>query len=164
MRLLLLYESGRIYHFDPESEELQDIDDVWVLAHQADVVANSSGIRINRNKELTFVAVVGGRVVGAVWSSFDRDSDSGEWIYSFDVAVDQCTRAAGLMSARIGPRLIDAALGDYRDRAGITDTPAHVRCWVVNPKLAKYLEDRYGFETESIYGWHPSRPHMTYRG
>jgi GNAT superfamily N-acetyltransferase len=130
-------------------------------------IANEAGIRISRNKELTFVAMTPDGPAGAVWSAFERDAEASEYSgqdvfrFDFDVAVSQATRATGLTSARIGPQLIEAAL-DYYKSLKAEHPGAYIRVWVVNSKLARYLEDKYGFETEGRHGWSPDAPHMSY--
>jgi ribosomal protein S18 acetylase RimI-like enzyme len=137
-------------------------DEDWEIADQADRIAKESGIRISSNKNLTFVAMIGDEVAGAVWTAFapDRDySDEQEvWRYDFDVAVSPKQRALGMTSAKIGPKLIETALDDYQSRK--SDVPAaYIRVWVVNGKLAAYLENHYGFEPDGE--WSLNNPHMT---
>jgi len=159
LRTILEFVEPEINAADPED---------WEAADQADRIASNSGIRISRNKELTLVAQVGGEVVGAVWSAFERDDEAsqeyGEDVYrfDFDVAVDPKSRAMGMASARIGPKLIDAALDHYRSLKSEFGN-AYIRVYVVNPKLAGYLERRYGFEPEGR-GWSQDSLHMIYHG
>lgn len=129
------------YYYDP-----------WVAASQADEVANRSNIRISRAKELSWIAINdAGDVIGAIWSSLERDqeaymrSDEDIFVFDFDVAVDPEWR-----SGRIGLELIEKAIGDLRDRQD--EFPGtYARVWVVNPRLVRVLERKYGFETESQY-------------
>ncbi len=150
-----------------EPEILSADQEDWEAADQAERIANDSGIRIARNKELTLIARVGDDIVGAVWSAFELDSeasqDHGEDVYhfDFDVAVDSKSRAIGMASARIGPKLIDAALEYYQTLKSEFGN-VYIRVWVVNQKLAGYLERRYGFEPEGRE-WSPNSPHMIYR-
>ena len=124
--------------------------DPWVAADQADQVAHKSGIRINRDKELTFIALVDDNVIGAVWSSLSNDDPP---VFDFDVAVDPAFRG------RVGLQLIDSAIEDLRSHQG--EFPgAHARVWVINPKLVRVLENRYGFEIESQYP--DGSAHMTF--
>lgn len=156
MRLSLISEavSPSITYFDGDD---------WELADQADQIAKQSGIRISSNKELTLLALTGDEVAGAVWSDFSQDhdytTDSQEvWRYDFDVAVAPQQRALGMTSAKIGPKLIEAALADYRSRK--SEVPAaYIRVWVVNRKLAGYLERHYGFDPDGE--WSPNNPFMT---
>lgn len=129
----------------PWTDEPYDFDyDPWVAADQADAVADRSGIRIDSTKELAHIALANDDVVGAVWTSLSNDDPP---IFDFDVAVDPNFR--GL--SRIGLKLIDTAIEDLR--AHQSDFPGtSVRVWVINPKLVRFLEERYGFEIESQYG------------
>lgn len=145
---------------------MADPDD-WESAEKAEQIAAVSGINIFRNKELTFIAQIGDKVVGAVWSSFAVDRDASEshgediYCYDFDVAVAPLSRATGMSSARIGPKLIDAALKHYKSLKSEFGH-AYIRVWVVNPKLAGYLERKYGFESEGGGNWSQNNPHMVY--
>lgn len=130
---------------------------------QAYEIANLSGIRISGDKELSIVALHGDDVVGAVWSSFEPDHDYEEEVfrYDFDVAVRPDIRSTGLVSKKIGPRLIKAALEEYNSLSSEFQR-SYIRVWVVNPKLAKYLENNFGFESDGE--WSQSNPFMEYHG
>jgi len=164
MRLHTLYETA-----SPVTIRYYRGEDDWEAGEQAERIAKVSGIRIASNKELTLVAERDGDVVGAVWSDFSRDDEASAhhgddvYCYDFDVAVQPAARGQGLTTARVGPQLIDAALKDYRNRRAETGFPAYIKVWVVNPKLAQWLQDRYDFETESSE-WTPNTPHLVYYG
>jgi ribosomal protein S18 acetylase RimI-like enzyme len=148
----LLEFKGRV-EIVPWSDEPYDYNyDPWVAADQADKIAAKSGIRISSNKELSLIAVnESDDVVGAVWSFLSNDDPP---IFDFDVVVDPKWR-----SGRLGLRLIDSAIEDLR--AHQSDFPdTYARVWVVNPKLVRVLESRYGFEIESQY--ENGSAHMTF--
>ena len=130
-----------IVHWTDDSYE--DDYDPWVTADQADQVAAKSGIRIDSTKELTYIAINdSGNVVGALWSHLSNDDPPK---FDFDVAVDPSWR-----SGRLGLQLIDNAIEDLRNHQGeFPGTYAEV--WVINPKLVRVLENRYGFEIQSQY-------------
>lgn len=136
----------------------------WETAEEAGNIADVSGIRISRNKELSLVAYYNDSLVGAVWSCFDIDHEASDeygsdvYRFDFDIAVDPKFRGAILA----GPKLIDRALNYYRELRSDVDN-AYIRVHVVNPKLAAFLENNYNFETEGGM-WHRSQPHMTYHG
>ena len=167
-------------------ESIQDVtitaideEEDWELAEQAEQVARRCQIRISRDKRLLLIALAGDTVVGAVWATFDQDQSYREpvwdgdeprdepdvYCFDFDVVVDPQARAtgAGMVSSNIGPKLIDAALVEYHQIAamyGYENT--FIRVQVVNPKLARFLERRYGFESSG--GWSPSNPFMEFHG
>lgn len=126
--------------------------DPWVIADQADEVAHMSGIRISRNKKLSWVAIGDDNVVGAMWSSLEEDE--GHKIFDFDVAVDPKWR-----SGRIGLQLIERAIDDLNEYQTIFPG-TYARVWVVNPRLVRVLENKYGFDVESMYK--DGSAHMTY--
>lgn len=137
------------YEIIPWVEEPYDYYyDPWVAADQADKIAEKSNIRISRGKELSWIAVDGAdNVIGAVWSSLeeDRESDDQRLIFDFDVVVDPKWR-----SGRIGLELIEKAIRDLRSYQ--SEFPGtHARVWVVNPRLVRVLENKYGFDIESQY-------------
>jgi hypothetical protein len=149
---LLLEHQGQV-NIVPWEEESLDADyDPWITADQADQVASKSGIRIDSTKELSWIALnEKDDVVGALWSCLSNDDQP---IYDFDVAVDPDWR-----SGRLGLQLIDQAIGDFRNYQ--SDFPGtHARIWVVNPKLVRVLENRYGFKIESQYS--DGSAHMTF--
>ena len=117
--------------------------DPWVAADQADLTATKSGIRIDSTKELTYIATnERDDVVGALWSCLSNDNPPQ---FDFDVAVDPDWR-----SGRLGLQLIDTAIEDLRGHQG--EFPGtYAQIWVVNPKLVRVLENRYGFEIETQY-------------
>jgi len=141
-----------IIHVDPEGID-QDIpiDDYLDQAYNL-----TDEIRISRNKDLAFVAVDGSdNVHGAIWNNIERDEDYSEsmgedvWAYDFDVAVKKSSRSAGLNSSRIGIQLIDAAIDDFKSYQSDYGN-LYIRVWVVNPKLANWLEYNRGFESSGI--------------
>jgi|10_taG_2_1085330.scaffolds.fasta_scaffold00044_60 GNAT superfamily N-acetyltransferase len=145
------------------SEEEFYSDEGYTVWEQALAIANQSGIRINRNKDLLLVAKdEANKVHGGVWSSLERDDDQDAWIFDFDVAVDPDSRSSGgLASSLIGPKLIDAALEEFEGHRAELER-VYVRVWVINPKLARWLEDKRGFEPESVHG--DGSTHMVYYG
>lgn len=130
---------------------------------QAYNIAEQSGIRISSNKELRIIAVdEDWNVHGAVWSDYSihdeltqeynygKDEIEEIYAYDFDVVVKKESRAIGMTSPRVGISLIDAALRDYKytsEESGYKDC---VMVMVVNPKLAKWLEEKRGFEPYSM--------------
>src|SRR6185369_1663761 len=108
----------------------------------AEMLAKRVGIRISNDKDLALMALSGDTVIGAVWSSFNYDDaasrELGErvHVYDFDIVTEPTARGS-----LPGPKLIDAALADWRDRS--TDMLSYVSVWVVNPKLAAFLEKHY---------------------
>lgn len=143
-----------------------DEEDDWELAEQAEQVAKNSNIHISRDKKLLLVAMADDTVVGATWASFYESPDyEGAHCFDFDIAVDPAARATGvgMVSSNIGPKLIDATLREYRDLAAMYDyEKTYIRVQVVNQKLARFLEHRYGFESSG--GWSPTNPHMEFYG
>lgn len=149
--ILLEFRSvARIVRWD----EYADDYDPWVTADQADQVAKESGIRISRNKELLFIALNSDDVVGAVWAALVPDEIG--TAFDFDVAVHPKYR-----TGRLGLELIDAALGDFEAHQA-DDPNMFVRVHVVNPKLVRVLERKYGFEIEQQYG--DGQAFMVYHG
>lgn len=165
MRLCIIYENIglnlSIVRYDPESF---DVDyDPNIVADQADNIAMKSNIRVGRDKELLYVALVDGNTVGAVWSSLSKDHDTSEYedvyVFDFDVVVDPAFRSHS-PEYRIGIKLIEAALQEYNHLK--SEHKVYIRVWVVNPKLVKFLERQYNFEIESQH--RDGSAHMVYHG
>jgi ribosomal protein S18 acetylase RimI-like enzyme len=139
-------------------EEFYDSDgySVW---EQALSIANQSGIHINRNKELLLVAKdEKGAVLGAVWNSVEEDDEHRDtWVFDFDVAVDPKARG----SAKIGIRLIDETIEEFENLKSELGR-VYIKVWVINPKLAHWLEYRRGFEPVAEHG--DGSAHMVYYG
>lgn len=144
----IINESSNIVHWD----EMSDDYDPWVTMDQAEAIAKNSGIRISSDKNLSLIALNNDQVTGAVWSSVSAEEDQA--IYDFDVVVGKDNR-----NARVGLQLIDAALNDYQYLKSEYDN-LYVRVWVVNPKLVRVLENKYGFEITSQYN--DGSAHMEY--
>jgi ribosomal protein S18 acetylase RimI-like enzyme len=149
----ILREFSGEFEIVPWTDEDYDTTyDPWVAADQADAVASKSGIRISSDKELASIALVGDDVVGAVWTSLTNDEPP---VFDFDVAVDPDFRG----TSRVGLKLIDSAVEDLRSHQGDFHGTS-IRVWVINPKLVRVLENRYGFEIESQY--EDGSAHMTF--
>jgi len=158
MKLSSLYainESVEIIYYDPESFNIDDLDP-YDVEHKAEVVAHDSGIRIASNKNLKFVALdqsYSDPVVGGIWTATYYDDEQDATVFDFDVAVDKEFRS----SALVGLKLIESAIGEYHD---LPDDRKYIRVWVINPKLVRVLERKYGFEIESKH--RDGSAHMTY--
>lgn len=103
---------------------------------QAYALVKASGINILRDKELKEVVLSDGKVVGALFDSWDQGEGIDE--YSFDVIVHPSMQQQGL-----GKKLIDSAIHTFRseDRGGET----RIKAEVVNKFLIPVLQ-RYGFK------------------
>lgn len=157
MRLnnIYLLEYSRAVEIKPWHEEM-DYDDPWLTADQADAIANRSGIRISRSKELLYLAYMHEKVVGAVWYSeyetneYQNDNGENARVFDFDLAVDPAARGG----AMVGLQLIDAALQYFRNSENDV-----ILVYVVNPKLIRVLESKYNFE---ILSQSQNTAHMVY--
>lgn len=118
--------------------------DPWIAADQADQIAHKSGIRISRDKELLLIALnQNNDVIGAVWNSIDYNDEHPT--YDFDVAVDPNHR-----TSTIGPQLITQTIQDYKTHQTEIEN-LHAKVYVINPKLIRVLEAKYGFQILSQY-------------
>jgi len=147
-----------VYGYDWEGYDLPY--DPSEVADQASDIASNVGIRISSDKDLSLVAMFGDQCVGAIYSSWSSDTEESDalqtevYVFDFDVVADPSYRPRGLSRAALaGPALIDAALEMYNDLASSVDKSL-IRVWVVNKRLAEFLENRYGFDVESTHGEH----------
>ena len=51
----------------------------------------------------------------------------------------------------VGMKLIKQAEEERENLESLNDQKAYTRLWVVNPKLAKFLGKRHGYEAEAEY-------------
>jgi GNAT superfamily N-acetyltransferase len=128
---VLLTESVEIKFF-PSDDEFEDH---YSIADQAEAIFKLCKIGVNRDKELTLVAMNDDTVVGALYASSSvEDYDGQEYVeYSFDVAVRPEFQRTG-----VGTLLTKACLRDAASR-GDGDLPVLVKVWVVNPNMEKVL-------------------------
>lgn len=129
--------------------EIEDSD----ILDQLERIFHDSGIHIDRNKNpLAVVIDQDGKVYGGVYYSFDPSGDyhNGKTIYeySFDVAVDPKERAFSMT----GPRLIAYAMNFYEQEKNSYEGYTKIKLWVVNPRLADYLKDKYDWDDEYSAG------------
>ena len=117
----LLWESANGVDFmSPDDMETDYSDDL-------NRIERESGINILSDKELTLLAVMDGKVVGALYTS------TGPNDYSFDIIVDKPYRGKG-----IGKQLTDLGLSDYNQVGDELGVP--LKLDVVNPKMIPYLK------------------------
>jgi hypothetical protein len=134
---MILLEDLSIINIDPEDE--------WELAEQGAQAISNSGIRPDRGKDISLVAMHGDDVVGGVASGWDGNA------FSFDVGIDPTFIRHNL--ARAGLKLIDAAIDLFDSESEAYERP-YMRLHVVNPQLAKYLEYNRDFEVSPVGGNH----------
>ena len=140
---MLLAASYQITRVDPEED--------WELAEQVDQIAKKVGIRPDSTKNVGFAAMMGDQVVGGAYVGVtpDHEADQSElwFVYSFDVVVDPGYQ----WGRKIGLDLIKAAEKERQFYESENYGNIRTRLWVINPKLARFLEEREGYEVESKY-------------
>jgi hypothetical protein len=140
---LLLAASYQIIRIDPEED--------WEMAEQVDQIAKRVGIRPDSTKNVGFAAVIEDRVVGGAYIGITPEHEFDQFkvsfVYSFDVVVDPEFR----WGRKIGLDLIKAAEEERKSFEDAHYGNVRTRLWVINPKLARYLEEREGYEVESKY-------------
>jgi predicted N-acetyltransferase YhbS len=129
-RIVIAKTESKIVHWSEDDDDY----DPWVAYDQAESVMKKSEIRPDRNKEISFIALdENDDVIGAAFDSYDHHEKE----YSFDVAV--LPEYRGGTGIKLIKESLEKAreLDDYR-----------IRLWVVNPKLVKLLENKFGFEID----------------
>jgi GNAT superfamily N-acetyltransferase len=127
--------------------------DLWEAADDADALFRQMHIRPSSIEELKLAAVCDGEVVGAATLGVEQD-DVGP-LYTFSVVVDPDWRRKGLARALIED-VIELAAEDAEARGeGLA-----FRVWVVNPHMAKLLEEHFDFEPYDTTEWSLDTPHM----
>lgn len=127
-----------------ENETLPDFDDDDMESYeeQAWDLARDSEINILSDKELYDVVSNQGKLMGALWASWDQDGG-----FSFDVIVDPKFRGKG-----IGSELVDIAMQRFNDESAAFENP-HYDLDVVNRQMVGILR-RKGFVVTRQVGDH----------
>jgi len=136
------------YRFTPHSPDgfyedgYEDVDHSD-LANQADQIANSSGIRILRDKELNqTVRDSSGKVVGALYTSIIND------VFSFDIVVDPNSQGQG-----IGSQLVESAILEFNNYKFDMMPNLKMEADVVSPVM-KHILDKKGWRVKKRVGKH----------
>jgi len=126
-------------HYDDEVDYEEFGIDEYEAANEAEEIAKDGGVTILRGQELTSILfdTDSPKVIGGLWVSHDNDK------FSFDIAIDSSYQNMGLSS-----KLIEAAIQEYniqKDMHDESDNDFKMEVDVINPKLAKILQNKYGF-------------------
>jgi hypothetical protein len=153
MKLSTIREFVEIKRIDPEED--------WEAAEAVEQAFRASKIGISRFKQVTLAAFENGEPIGGVLSAWEHDYDRDVWAFDFDVAVMPGRRGAGREHRGLGSsgvmdtagiRLVLAAIQQYESEKHDHGDRTMISVYVVNPKLARFLQTRLGFELESEYG------------
>jgi ribosomal protein S18 acetylase RimI-like enzyme len=126
-------------HYDDDADYEEFGIENYEAANEAEEIAKDGGVTILRGQELTSILfdTDTARVIGGLWISHDNDK------FSFDIALDSSYQNMGLSS-----KLIDAALQEYNIQKDMHDEVGDdfkMEVDVINPRLAKILQSKYGF-------------------
>jgi len=121
----------QIDYIDPEED--------WEAAEDVFQIAKKTGIRPNRNKDVRLVARVGDTVIGGAFTATYEDEYDGEFYQTldFDVTVDPQWQGY----QRVGLRLIESII-----RFAEESDCQVVTAFVINSRLARILDSKFGFE------------------
>lgn len=119
----------------PLSIEIESIEDEfgepdYRKAEAAVEIARIVDMGITRDRELSHVAVEGGKVVGALWTAFDGDN------YEWDVAVLPEAQRRG-----VGSRLVDLAVSQFSEFQE-ANPDADMKIHVTSPVMEEMLKKR----------------------
>lgn len=145
----------KIHPFDEESEDempLEEEHDRYSVMDNVEQAFKDSNIRPDRNKKLSRVIEVDGKIVGGVYTSLTNDGNDG-MEFSFDVAISPAYRAKNNqgLGDRTIIRILDDVMQEFRNYQ-MEMNNVHCKLIVVNRKLVNILENRYGFEIEPCGG------------
>lgn len=145
----------KIHPFDEESEDempLEEEHDRYDIMNSVDRAFKDSRIRPDNYKKLSRVITVDGKVVGGVYTSLLNDGQDG-MEFSFDVAISPAYRAKNNqgLGDRTIIRILDDVMQEFRSYQSKMEN-VHCKLIVVNGKLVKILEQRYGFDVEPCGG------------
>jgi GNAT superfamily N-acetyltransferase len=119
---------------------------------EAEQIFRQAPLGVDRNKDISHVAVENGVVIGAIASGWQEDRSGGETeaVFSFDLAVKPEFRRRG-----VGLSLIQQAVKQYERDKGMYEEMGSrpmMRLWVVNRFLIPVLEQKFGFQLEAEHG------------
>jgi len=135
----------------PEECLLLRVDDEEEQALDEAVHALFKKARIHPTGRVVTVVLCNEEVVGAAMVSSEYDDSLDDWLYSFDVAVDDKWRRKTIARTLVQ---------DVLNKVNKGSASAAFRVEVVNPSMAKLLES-FGFQAASEDGWSPHDPYMT---
>lgn len=140
----IVLEGIKIIHIDPEDD--------WEYGEKAYQIAKEVRIRPDSTKNPTIIALNDKEeVIGAVFTSWSEDKEvqHHEPVYKwdFDVVVDPKWQGYD----NVGMKLIKTAETERHNLASMDGVASYTRLWVVNPRLAKILQARHGYDAESEY-------------
>ena len=132
-----------IMYYDEDSDDY----DPWEVTDKVEQVFKRAGIRPNRDKNISFFAMIGEEVIGATYSSTREDSaedfggpeDERVLVYEFDIAVDP-----NHQGGTTGYLLTKACVDDASNMRDDMTTVMYNR--VINPKMAQMLERLFKFQ------------------
>lgn len=150
---------AKIYHYNDDGDDI--LDDVlekdrYEAVDDVEKAFKKSTIRPDRSKSLSRMIIVDGKVIGGVYSSFEPSGDSDHsMVFSFDVAISPEYR--GKNNQGLGDRtiinIIDDMMREFQSYKNESEDRIYCRLTVVNPKLARILESKYGFELTNSGGY-----------
>lgn len=103
----------------------ENLVDPRIMDQESDLV-KKTGIRPSFDKEASYVAIDGTKLVGILWAGRNRDK------VDMDIAIDPAYQ-----SKKIGSRMIYNQLKDWKDEAVDLKTKIEINC--VNPRLKEWL-------------------------
>jgi len=131
--------------------------DPEIVGTEAERSFSESKINLDRNKDISRVVMLDGKVIGSIasgWSVYDKVAK-----FAFDMAIKPEYRGNVSLLFRMieeGIKMFRQDAGDYEEMGNYVEMVV----WVVNRRLIKVLE-RFGFEVDEDYG--DGGAHMSYR-
>lgn len=96
------------------------------ILDQVDSISKKTGIRPSFDKEVSYVAIDGPRLVGVIWIGRNHEK------VDMDIAIDP-----EYQSRKIGSTLIAKQLRDWKQDSHDIETTVEINC--VNPRLKEWL-------------------------
>lgn len=147
----LLNENIKLLPYDEEGGFNDELEDYGIDPYEAGDVAfniaksNNMNILSDKNLRHILVDLNEKKVIGGVWTSEVNG------VFSFDIAIDSQYQGKGLSEL-----LIKRALDEYEYMNDIyydmNDEKLDISVDVINPKLAKILQNHYNFKVKEKIG------------
>ena len=119
-----------------DGEILDDTIDQSILSQDEDLI-RQSGIRPSFDKNVSYIACDGDKLVGILWSARNND------IVDMDIAID-----SAYQSKKIGSRMIYNQIAEWKDEARDIKTTVVINC--INQSLKAWLM-KNGFKQHKMY-------------
>jgi len=137
-----------------EYDEYPGAADYWEIVNAAEELFTEAGINLSSYEEPLYACITEeGDVVGSMFAGSPGENDE-MLLVRFSAVVSPKMRRRG-----VGSRLVAALVEHYRQVSLSYGRPVRLEAWVVNPNMARLL-DEMGFEHTGSGEWSQDDPYF----